>query len=89
MHCKAVTADGKRCKNYPLKGKDFCSVHRKMQEVTTRGTDKEQEEHRKNTCSFCGKHVKELDLLITAPGANICDECVRFFNEMVIENSKE
>ncbi len=27
-------------------------------------------------CSFCGKPVGDCNMLITAPAANICDECV-------------
>jgi ATP-dependent protease Clp ATPase subunit len=34
------------------------------------------------TCSFCGKDQDEVDLLITAPGAYICGECVKLCEEI-------
>jgi ATP-dependent protease Clp ATPase subunit len=33
-------------------------------------------------CSFCGKNHDDVDLLITAPGAYICDECVKLCEEI-------
>ena len=38
-------------------------------------------------CSFCGKSEKEVARLITAPGANICDECIEACG-MLIEDMK-
>ena len=28
------------------------------------------------TCSFCGKHQRQVDKLIAGPGVYICNECV-------------
>ena len=31
-------------------------------------------------CSFCGKSADMVDKLISGPGANICNECIRLYN---------
>jgi ATP-dependent protease Clp ATPase subunit len=36
-------------------------------------------------CSFCGKPVKEVEVLVTAPTTSICDECIRVCNEILEE----
>ena len=33
-------------------------------------------------CSFCGRSQKEVNMLITGPSVNICDECVRMAYEI-------
>ena len=40
-------------------------------------------------CSFCGRSQKEVNMLITGPSVNICDECVRMAYEIVESNKKE
>ena len=42
-----------------------------------------------NRCSFCGRSQKEVNMLITGPSVNICDECVRMAYEIVESNKKE
>jgi ClpX C4-type zinc finger/Clp amino terminal domain, pathogenicity island component len=37
------------------------------------------------TCSFCGKSQKQVKKLIGGPGAYICDECVDFCHEILVE----
>jgi ATP-dependent Clp protease ATP-binding subunit ClpX len=39
-------------------------------------------------CSFCGRSKKEVALMITGEGVNICDACVRAANDIVKENSQ-
>jgi len=34
-------------------------------------------------CSFCGKHVNEVDHLFAGPAVFICDECVNKMSEML------
>ena len=42
-----------------------------------------------NRCSFCGRSQKEVNMLITGPSVNICDECVRMAYEIVESNKKD
>jgi ATP-dependent Clp protease ATP-binding subunit ClpX len=39
-------------------------------------------------CSFCGRSTKEVGLMITGDGVNICDSCVQSAAEIVKENTK-
>ncbi len=34
-------------------------------------------------CSFCGRSIAEVNQLIQGPGVHICDECIRYCNELV------
>ncbi len=34
-------------------------------------------------CSFCGRSIAEVKQLIQGPGVHICDECIRYCNELV------
>jgi hypothetical protein len=34
-------------------------------------------------CSFCGKPASEVDRLVAGPGVRICDQCVRFCDEVI------
>ena len=38
-----------------------------------------------NKCSFCGRHKKEVNLLITGQSAQICDSCITQANEIINE----
>ncbi|MCQ2226035.1 MAG: ATP-dependent Clp protease ATP-binding subunit ClpX [Paludibacteraceae bacterium] len=42
-----------------------------------------------NRCSFCGRSQNEVNMLITGPSVNICDECVKMAYEIVMSNHKE
>ncbi len=44
----------------------------------------------KNTdkCSFCGRTSKEVGLMITGDGVNICDACVKAANDIVKQNAQ-
>ena len=42
------------------------------------------EKHRK--CSFCGRHERDVQMLVTGVSGCICDECARLANEVVEEN---
>lgn len=35
------------------------------------------------TCSFCGKHQKEVKRLIAGPKVHICDECIELCNDII------
>ena len=37
------------------------------------------------TCSFCGKHHKQVAKLIAGPGVYICDECIYLCLEILEE----
>lgn len=37
------------------------------------------------TCSFCGKHRRQVNRLIAGPGVFICDECVVLCVEVIAE----
>jgi len=37
------------------------------------------------TCSFCGKHQRQVDKLISGPGVYICNECVDLCAEIIAE----
>lgn len=39
-------------------------------------------------CSFCGRSQNEVNMLITGPSVNICDECVKMAYEIVESNKK-
>ncbi len=41
-----------------------------------------------NKCSFCGRSQKDVNMLITGPSVNICDDCVRMAYEIVGSNKK-
>jgi ATP-dependent Clp protease ATP-binding subunit ClpX len=49
----------------------------------------QDEERNRMNCSFCGKSESEVKTLIAGPSANICDECVEKFNEIIAEDSDE
>ncbi len=38
---------------------------------------------RKYICSFCGRSSEEVDAMVTGPGVNICNECVRYAEEII------
>jgi len=40
-------------------------------------------------CNFCGRPKKEVELLITGAEANICNDCAKYANEIVIESTTE
>lgn len=46
-------------------------------------------ESNNNTCSFCGRSKKEVNLLITGQGAQICDMCISQANDIVNEELKQ
>jgi ATP-dependent Clp protease ATP-binding subunit ClpX len=35
------------------------------------------------TCSFCGKHQRQVDKLIGGPGVYICNECVELCVQII------
>jgi len=37
----------------------------------------------KYVCSFCGRSSEEVDAMVTGPGVNICNECVRYAEEII------
>lgn len=38
---------------------------------------------RQYICSFCGRSSEEVDAMVTGPGVNICNECVRYAEEII------
>ena len=42
-----------------------------------------------NICSFCGRSKKDVNLLITGQGAQICDTCITQANDIVNEELKQ
>ena len=34
-------------------------------------------------CSFCGRSSEEVEAMVTGPGVNICNECVRYAEEII------
>ncbi len=38
---------------------------------------------RQYVCSFCGRSSDEVDAMVTGPGVNICNECVRYAEEII------
>ncbi len=38
---------------------------------------------RQYICSFCGKSSEEIEAMVTGPGVNICNECVRYAEEII------
>jgi len=38
---------------------------------------------RKYVCSFCGRNSDEVEAMVTGPGVNICNECVRYAEEII------
>ncbi len=40
------------------------------------------------TCSFCGKHKKEVDLMISGIHAHICDKCITQAEQILNEEAK-
>jgi len=35
------------------------------------------------TCSFCGRSSEEVEAIVTGPGVNICNECVRYAEDII------
>ncbi len=40
-------------------------------------------------CSFCGKSAEQVDKIVTGPSVHICSDCVRFCNEVLLEDVKQ
>ncbi len=40
-------------------------------------------------CSFCGKNQHEVRKLVAGPSVFICDECVEFCNDIILEEKQE
>ena len=38
---------------------------------------------RQYVCSFCGRSSDEVDAMVTGPGVNICNECVRYAEDII------
>jgi ATP-dependent Clp protease ATP-binding subunit ClpX len=38
---------------------------------------------RQYICSFCGRSSEEVEAIVTGPGVNICNECVRYAEEII------
>jgi len=38
---------------------------------------------RQYVCSFCGRSSEEVEAIVTGPGVNICNECVRYAEEII------
>ena len=38
-----------------------------------------------NRCNFCGRSQNEVNMLITGPSVNICDECVKMAYEIPVQ----
>jgi ATP-dependent Clp protease ATP-binding subunit ClpX len=36
------------------------------------------------TCSFCGKHQRQVNKLIAGPRVYICNECIDLCNEIMV-----
>jgi ATP-dependent Clp protease ATP-binding subunit ClpX len=45
-----------------------------------------RESQKSNTCSFCGKRQDDVQRLIAGPGVNICDECVKLCDSLLVED---
>ncbi len=43
-------------------------------------------ERKDRTCSFCGRKERDVELLLTGFGANICNDCIDSASEIVKEN---
>ncbi len=43
-------------------------------------------ERKDRTCSFCGRKERDVELLLTGFGANICNDCIDSASEIVREN---
>jgi ATP-dependent Clp protease ATP-binding subunit ClpX len=39
--------------------------------------------NRQYVCSFCGRTSEEVEAIVTGPGVNICNECVRYAEEII------
>jgi ATP-dependent Clp protease ATP-binding subunit ClpX len=49
----------------------------------------EKEKSGINTCSFCGKNKNLVKLLVTATSVAICNECVEFCTQTIVEHEDE
>lgn len=45
--------------------------------------------NRNSTCSFCGKGQFETGRIIAGPGVNICSECVKLCNTMLVDEHQK
>jgi len=48
----------------------------------------EKEKPAVNTCSFCGKNKNSVKLLVTATSVAICNECVEFCTQTIVEHEE-
>jgi ATP-dependent Clp protease ATP-binding subunit ClpX len=49
----------------------------------SRKTRREPDLDRQYVCSFCGRSSEEVEAIVTGPGVNICNECVRYAEEII------
>jgi len=41
-----------------------------------------------HVCSFCGRTSEEVEAIVTGPGVNICNECIRYAEEIIRTDKK-
>ncbi len=41
-----------------------------------------------HVCSFCGRSSEEVEAIVTGPGVNICNECIRYAEEIIRTDKK-
>ena len=41
-----------------------------------------------HACSFCGRSSEEVEAIVTGPGVNICNECIRYADEIIHTDRK-
>jgi ATP-dependent Clp protease ATP-binding subunit ClpX len=41
-----------------------------------------------HTCSFCGRTSEEVEAIVTGPGVNICNECIRYAEDIIRTDKK-
>ena len=49
------------------------------------------EEYTELTCSYCGRHESEVDIILSGDRAHICDECIELMYEtlQVVKQASE
>ena len=57
-----------------------------VKESLIKGTSKEATKDRLINCSFCDKSPEMVDFMIAGPGVNICNDCVRIANTVILDN---
>jgi ATP-dependent Clp protease ATP-binding subunit ClpX len=60
-----------------------------VRNLAQRIVERQRDPSDQRRCSFCGRSESRVGRLIAGPGVYICDECVKFCNEILEEERSQ